>query len=186
MTLRSFGVSILVFGATAAAACSSPDAPRPLPTVLVTNATCEAGRCMTLEVRAFVWKFTIPQLPFGFERLGEVPPGKTCFTFPSSWTLRVIGPDSTGRVDTLIITWTPADTIPIYLIALDSVLFHGGGDSAQLDSSKQGVWPYDGLAAGSVGETPNFAPGEAAGWSVTFPGAPRWSAGLIAGEACKP
>jgi hypothetical protein len=37
-----------------------------------------------------------------------------------------------------------------------------------------------------LGETPFFAPDTSPGWSVTFPSAPRWSADLAAGEACKP
>jgi len=184
VSVRSIGVGILVLGATAAVACSSPDAPRPLPTVLVTNETCDSARCRTLEVRAFVWKFTVPQWPQGFKVLGEAPPGQTCFTFPPSWSLRISGPDSTGRVDTLIITWTPDDTIPIYLVAVDSAFFHGHATAAQIDSSRQGLWPYDGFFPGSVGETRNFAPRDAPGWSVTFPSAPLWSANLADGERC--
>ena len=167
--------------------CSSPDAPRPLPTVLVTNATCDAGRCATLEIRAFIWKFPIPTGPWGEEVLGETQPGQACLAFPPSWSSRIIGSDTTGRVDTAITTWTPADTVPIYLIAVDSVLFHSRLDSAVIDSLKEGLLPYfDGLVKASVGETPNFAPGVSPGWSVTFPSAPQWGAKLVPGESCKP
>jgi len=42
---------------------------------LVTNASCEAGRCATLEIRAFVSKFAVPQWPQGMESVGFAPPG---------------------------------------------------------------------------------------------------------------
>ena len=173
-----------------ALACSSAEAPKPLPTVLVTNASCQAGRCTTLEIRAFVWKFRIPFDYFGEELLGWVRPGNTCFHFPPSWTYRLIGDtivnDTTGHVDTINVTWTPADTVPIYVIALDSAYFHSLLDSAQSDSLARGIPYFDDLTKGSVGETPNFAPGASAGWSVTFPSAPRWAANLAQTEPCKP
>jgi hypothetical protein len=73
------------------------------------------------------------------------------------------------------------------LIAEDSALFHSQLDSAISDSLKQGLLPYfDGLVKGSVGETPNFAPGTSPGWSVTFPSSPQWGAKLVAGKSCGP
>lgn len=181
---RWVGIWIVLLGAQAAFGCSSPDAPQPLPTVLVTNATCDLGRCATLEIRVYVWKFTIPFPPDGEELLADVPPGQTCLTFPPSWSWRIIGPDTSGRVDTLTMTWTPADTVPIYLIALDSVFYHSPLDSAQYDSVAQRRSYFDGLWKGSVGETPNFAPGQSPGWKVTFPSSPPWSAKLVPSEAC--
>jgi hypothetical protein len=159
--------------------------------VLVRNASCEAGRCTTLEIRAYIWKFKIPYPPQGEEVLGEARPGNTCFSFPPSWSIRLIGDtvvnDTTsGQVDTVTVTWTPADTIPIYLIALDSAYFHLQLDSAQYDSMVQGIPYFDALTKGSVGETPNFAPGASPGWSVTFPSAPLWGADLTHREPCKP
>lgn len=189
---RRIGIWFVLFGSQAFG-CSSPVAPRRLPTVLVTNATCDSGRCATLEIRAFIWKFAVPgQLPWGFGVVGEAPPGERCLTFPPSWSLTVIGDtivgDTTGQVDTVIVTWTPDDTFPINLVAVDSAFFHGGLDSARIDSLKEGLLPYfDGVGFGrTVGETPKFAPGSSAGWSATFPSTPPWSARLVAGEACKP
>jgi hypothetical protein len=181
----------LVISAIGASGCSDATSSRPLPTLLVTNATCDVGRCSTLELRAFVWKFTFPQLVWGFELVSYVPPGRTCLTFPASWKLRVIGPDNTGRVDTTTFSWSPLDKTPIFLIALDSTFFHTSLDSAQADSVYRGTWPFDGIAPGSVGETADFAPADAPGWSVTFPtrGAPNRNEGgapIATGESCKP
>lgn len=184
--LRVWAVVLAVPGG-----CAETTAPRLLPTVLVTNAMCDAGRCGTLQIRAFVWKFTVPQPVVGSEVLGYVDPGERCLTFPPSWSFQIIGPDTTGRVDTTTITWTPFDTIPIYLIAVDSALFGSQPDSAQVDSIRYAIWPFDGIAQASVGETANFAPGGAPGWSITFPrrGAPNLFQGgapIAKGEACKP
>jgi hypothetical protein len=156
--------------------------------VLVTNASCDSGRCTTLEIRAFVWKFTVPQDPSGLEILGEVPPGHSCLTFPADWKLRIIGsPDTTGHVDTTTITWTPNDGTEIYLIAVDSALYHSPPDSAQADSLNRGLWTYfDGLTPASVGETANFSPGMAAGWLVSYPSAPVHGANLTTGSSCSP
>jgi hypothetical protein len=186
MICRQICAWTLVVAATAASGCSETTAPRPFPTVLVTNATCEAGRCATLEVRAYIWKFLIPYPPFGEEVLGEVPPGRTCLTFPPSWRMTVVGPDNSGKLDTVTTTWTPDDTIPLYLIALDSAVFRTGFDSAQIDSLHQGLLPYfDSVGFGSVGSTPNFTPRDAHGWTVTFPSAPVFGANLAPGDACQ-
>ncbi len=186
--VRSRWMRALMVGGALEMGCSSPEAPRSLPRLLVTNSSCGAGHCMTLEIRAFVWKFAIPQVPWGIEVLGDVPPGQKCLTFPSTWTLRVIGPDSSGRIDTTSATWTPNDSVPIYLIAVDSVLFHGHGTQGAADSSNQAIWPYDGFGPGSVGETGNFMPGSAPGWTVAFPsapGAPFGSANAARSGACQ-
>jgi hypothetical protein len=156
------------------------------PTVLVTNATCDAGRCAVLEIRAFVWAFHVPQTPNGLRILGEAPPGRTCFAFPASWPLRIIGPDTTGQVDTTTITWTPDDEEGIYLIAVDSLVYHGGGSPGQVDSANQALPPFDGVGAASVGETPTFVPADADGWAVSFPSAPPFGASLSKDEPCEP
>lgn len=182
----------IVTALSTAIGCSSPHAPKALPTVLVTNAMCDSVTCATLEIRAFLWKFNVPQPPSGFLVLGEVPPGQTCITFPPSWSMRVIGPDTAGRVDTTTLTWTPNDHSQIYLIALDSIVFHRAGAGSrisQISSSQSGVFaadtsPYDGLVPGSVGETPNFIPDSARGWSVAFP-SPMWSARLDQAGICE-
>jgi hypothetical protein len=191
MSLRYVFLFVGIVATTAT--CSSTTEPRPLPTVLVTNAMCDSGHCATLEVRAFLWKFDVPQPPSGLRVLGEAHQGRTCLTFPPSWTLHIIGPDTTGRVDTVTITWTPSDTVPIYLIAVDSAVFHrAAGTSAMshasvstVDSATPQDSPYDGLVPGSVGETGNFLPGDATGWSVSFPSAPLWSARVDTADVCR-
>src|ERR1051325_7812466 len=102
-TVRGFrSVATIAWGLSISFACSSTSTVEPplsLPSALVTNKTCEWGRCTTLEIRAFISKVTIPQLPQGYEVLGEAPPGQTCLTFPSSWSFAVIGPGPTGGAD---------------------------------------------------------------------------------------
>jgi len=173
--------ALLVAGGIVAAECATPEAPRPLQTVLVTNATCDSGGCRMLEIRAFVTKFRVPYPPYGEEVLGWVPPGTSCLTFPPSWRFGVY--DQAG--DTVWVTWTPSDTEPIYLIALDSLFFHGHFTQAQVDSSIAGIWPYDGVYPSSMGETPDFEPGDAPGWRVTFPSTPPWSANLVPDARCQ-
>jgi hypothetical protein len=99
--------------------------------------------------------------------------------------LRIIGPDTTGKVDTTIITWTPDNADGIYLIAVDSLVYHGGGSDGQIDSTAQAIPPFDGVDFASVGETPTFVPGKADGWAVTFPNTPQFGAPLVSGAACK-
>lgn len=168
------------------AACGdSTDADGEPPTVLVTNTTCDAGRCATLEIRAYVRKFPVPQTPDGLRILGEAPPGQTCLRFPPSWPLRIIGPDTTGQIDTTTITWTPDDVDGIFLIAVDSQVYHGGGSPGQIDSTNQAISPFDGVDFASVGETAIFVPAKAEGWAVSFPSAPPFSASLAGQGACK-
>jgi hypothetical protein len=177
---------VLLASLVAVFGCTSATSPHALPTLLVTNATCSAGRCATLEIRAFVWKFTVPQLPDGLEILGDAPPGTTCLTFPAKWTLRAIGQDTVGGpVDTTTFTWTPADTVPIYLIGVDSAAYHSGLDSALNDSIGSGLIPYfDRFWVASVGETANFTPGTASGWDLTLPSVPIRNAPLVQANAC--
>lgn len=164
----------LLFIVGVVAACSTATEPRPLPTILVTNTTCDLGRCATLEIRAFVWKFEVPQPPTGLEVLGQAPPGQTCLQFPASWSL-------------MGWTWTPNDRDQVFLIAVDpSVRNVSRLDSAQVDSVKRGVPYYDGYWWATVGETPNFAPGSATGWTVVFPSAPIKHANLTVGARCSP
>jgi hypothetical protein len=174
-------------GIAAAFACSRPTGPPPPPpTLLVTNATCESGACRTLQIRAFVGAFIVPQPPFGLEVVGEVHTATACLTFPASWTLSVA---TVGSADTTFTTWTPSDPSGIYLFVLDSALFTTGDTAAQRDSSSQALWPYDGALLGSVGETATFIPGRAAGWSVTFPSTSQSglaAPGLAVAAVCKP
>ncbi len=167
------GVAMLLAGGLAFA-CSSatgpaPPAAPPPPTLLVTNNTCGVNGCRTLEVRAFVWKFRVPQEPYGLEVVGEVHADSVCLQLPS-WTLSIEGKDSTGHTtDSTSVTWTPADTIPIYLFAVDSAVFHSSWTTAEEDSATQRLWPYDGTFPGGVGWTANFVVPTSPGWRVALP-----------------
>lgn len=153
-------------------ACSSPTRPAqsakpPIPTLLVTNDACDVSGCRTLELRAFVWKFAIPQEPYGLEVVGEVHNDSTCLRFPSAWRVSI-----DGGTDTTSITWTPADTTPIYLFAVDSAVFHSSWTTAEEDSAAQHLWPYDGSITGGVGHTANFVVGTSEGWHIEVPYVP--------------
>lgn len=98
MMRRQITACAALLGIAGALGCSSSSTPpRPLPTLLVTNPSCSAGQCQTLEIRAFVLKFTVPQPSWGSRVVGEIHGPTTCLTFPSSWTLTTKGPrDSTA------------------------------------------------------------------------------------------
>jgi hypothetical protein len=165
-------------------ACSSPSSPKAAPTVMVTNATCQPGPCKTLYLRAFIWGWAIPQPPTGIELLGFVHGPATCLPFPPEWTLWVVsGSDST------LLTWKPNNASGIFLLAYDSAIGYGNPTLAQIDSSNNGDWPYDGTTVGSVGESATFVPGNSAGWSITFPQKTQSGAatpGIEESEACTP
>lgn len=145
------------------AGCSSSTAPmQPPPTLLVTNALCAVAPCRTLEIRAFVWAFQIPQPPVGIKVLGYARGPTTCLEFPPQWTFG--GGSSDGGT-----TWTPNNPAGIYLVAQDSAFVLTQPTQAQIDSSVQGLWPYDGELPGSLGTSPTFVPGTAPGWTITFP-----------------
>lgn len=166
--------------------CSSPTTPAPLPTLFVTNGTCASGVCRTLEIRAFVWAFPVPQVPPGLEVVGRVRTATACLTFPAQWRFFVT---TVGSTDTVFYTWTPSNSSGIMLFAVDSALFYTGGTVAQRDSSRQALWPYDGTGLGSVGHTATFVPGSAAGWTVTFPSTSQSgpaAPGLTPTSACVP
>ncbi len=149
---------------------SSPSAPGgagALPTLdIMNNPTCAAGACRTLEVRAFVWAFQVPQPPWGWRVLGEMPGGTACLAFPASWTFRVIGP-----ADTTIFTWTPNSASGIYVVVVDSALFHAGT-----------VEPSSTI----LGLTRTFVPGTASGWQATFSGSAADPTTAAPAHPCNP
>ena len=161
MTARRVPLILLcVLVCTLAAACGSPDGVGdvgPLPTIKIdNNPTCDTGGCRTLEVRAFVSTFRVPQPLWGYKILGEMHDRTGCFTFPASWSFQVIGPTDTipsAPTDTVTYTWTP-DSGAIFIIAVDSALFH---DGAYPPSTIRGV-------------TTQFVPGSARGWEATLSG----------------
>jgi len=165
----------------AAIGCSSATAPKQPPTLLVTNAVCELGPCRTLVIHAFIWAWHIPQPPTGIRILGYVRGPTTCLQFPPEWTIEA---GAVGHLQQL--KWTPSDPAGIFLLAWDSAFTSGTATPAQIDSEAQQLWHYDG-GGGSLGITPTFVPGNAPGWSITFPltsqsGAPE--AALTPATAC--
>jgi hypothetical protein len=141
-----------------------PTAPKPTPTILISNDTCEPGPCRSLYIRAFIWDFKVPQPPTGLEILGYMHGSYGCLSFPSKWTLELDGPS-----DTTELTWTPTSPAGIYLIFEDSAFIFGPNSQAQIDSATNGIWPYDAAFPGSVAFSPTFVPGSARGWSITVP-----------------
>lgn len=154
-----FRVSVALAAAGVASGCSSPSAPKPQPTLLVVNATCEPGPCQPLLIRAFIEEFHIPQMYWGLKYVGMVSGPSRCFVFPEAWPLVVTHQDSTGRTVTDTSVWNPDNSEGIYLWA-------GIQDSAI-----------------TVGETPVFVPGISSGWSVTFPGG-AGAPGLATSPSC--
>ncbi|HET9984914.1 MAG TPA: hypothetical protein VFQ38_15050 [Longimicrobiales bacterium] len=129
-----------------------------MPTLYVANnPTCTAAGCRTLEIRAFVWAFRVPQPPWGYEVIGEMHGRTACFTFPASWTFRVIGLRDTtadAPADTTTLTWTPDSASGISVVAIDSAMFHG----------------KEGLEETIRGRTETFVPARAQGWNTTLSG----------------
>jgi hypothetical protein len=149
------------------------------PTIIVTNATCEAGHCMTLEVRAFIPLFPFPQLPIGATVLAYARPGQTCFRLPDS----LVGTISGGS-DTTRFLWTP--NYSMSLAAIDSALQYGHPPTpAGLDSAQHAIYPYDGLFT-STGEGVSFTPTDAPGWATTFPMLPQHSVPIVPAAPCVP
>jgi hypothetical protein len=156
--------------------CSSLGVPSAAqPTVLVTNPLCDtAGQCRTLQIRAFVWAFRVPQPPWGLKVLAEVEGSTACLTFPGVWELVVKGVDSTGAVtDSTTTTWTPDNSDGIFLSGMDWPAFDG-----------------DTLAQLQIGATETFVPADAPGWTLTFSRPGRggfpYTANLEASDACVP
>jgi len=134
----------------------------PPPTIQIINNSCAAGRCMSLDITAFVNDFTVPQSPLGLKHLGFFPPGQFCVSFPAQWTLNING------FPTLV--WTPSSPNPIHLVAVDSAAWYGTPTTSLHDSISAGIPPYDGYWGPTVGETFDFYPGTSDGWTVVFPG----------------
>lgn len=178
--VMAVAVSALVGGL----GCSSATAPNPPPTLLVTNATCEAGPCKTLYLRVFILGWPIPQPLTGIKLLGFVHGTNTCLRFPAEWTLWVVS----GR-DSTQLTWKPDSPEGIFLLAFDSAIGYGHPTPAEIDSSNHGLWPYDGAFLGSVGHSTTFVPATSPGWSTAFPPETQSGAatpGLTKAVACTP
>lgn len=124
-------------------ACSSTTESLPTVTLLVTNATCNAGQCTPIQVLGF--PSNQPHTPGGFWSidLGLVTGPSACLTLPPSGEFRV-GNASSGA--TTVYSWTVAD--PLALSAEPA--------------------PADRLRAVPI--TGPFVPAGADGWSIILPG----------------
>jgi hypothetical protein len=170
----------------AACGTTGPAAPSQSITVLVTNNSCGFGRCMTLELRAFVWAFSnIPQLSWRGPLLGLIPPGQKCIQFPDSLILRVSGPDMNGNEQTTITEWRPDHPAGLFLVAVDGDVVRGVATQGQVDSMNAGIFPYHGNGP-SIGETVTFVPGNAPGWQTTFPSTPQAMGTIARSTRCSP
>ncbi len=145
--------SRLVIACLVGAGCSQstePATPRP-PTLLVANPLCDDTGCKTIELRAFVWEYHIPQNPNGAEPVGAITGPTTCIEFPEGWQIVVTEVTNGGdfvRADTL--TSTLDDDITLMLV-----------DNHAL-----------------VAATDRFAPGTELGWSLAFSANPNPQAGV--------
>lgn len=149
----------VVLGAAAVLSCDSPVGPRQGITVLVTNETCAAGQCDSLEVLAF--PSNQPIVPGGLWRLdvGVIATPQACFTLPTSASFLIIGPDRFGVMDTTTITWANSEAVSLGAIPVSSP-----------------------NVAQALPSTAGFTPAHAAGWSVSLPSGTR----AVASSACTP
>lgn len=121
--------------------------PAPPPTIVVENPSCDSVGCRTVQVRAFVFSFWIPQLPIGAKVITLLQQREACIVLPTQWTLTVseVGPSGDiVRTDTLV--WTPADSV--YFTIIDPETFE---------------W---------LGASETFVPSRSSGWRVSFSRAP--------------
>jgi hypothetical protein len=146
-SLLSPAVSLLI-----TLSCSPPAEPvaslsnPPAATLLVTNGTCLAGRCDSLEILGFPSKQ--PNTPGGYWSLdlGRLAGPQACYAIPASATFRIIGvnPDSTR--DTVTITWTT------------------------LSAMSLGALPPSSSRIQATPSTSAFVPADARAWQITLPG----------------
>lgn len=135
------------------------------PTLNVTNPLCDSGGCRTVQLRAFVWTFLVPQPGIGLKAIREIHGETACVLFPPSWELVVSGFDSSGTAVSSTMVWTPDDALYLTILDLESGEFL------------------------SASET--FVPGEASAWQLTFdPAAVQeplpFSAHLSQSQRCEP
>ena len=181
--MRRLMIALILLSAAACQNDQSSTAATGPATVLVNNASCEAGHCMTLEVRGYITTFLVPQLPIGLVKIAEVHPGQHCIALPDTLSLTITGPDETGRIDTVVDRWDQTDGIS--LAAFDSALYHGPDTAAGVDSADNAIYPYDGVGP-AIGETAIFVPNQSAGWAVTYPSAPPGQGTISHSSHCKP
>jgi hypothetical protein len=128
--------------------------------VLVSNATCQAGHCDSIDVRLYPEHQVITPAGFWSVSLGLVTGAQACLMVPMSTIQRVVGsvtevhtnPDGTttygpnDHPDTTMVTWTPS--LPAALGETTPVSY--------FEDRNPG--------------TDEFTPANAPGWRVTLPG----------------
>jgi len=140
-----------------ALACSSSTEPHAVVTLLVTNGTCQAGQCASLQLLGF--PSNQPLTPAGLWSidLGLLTTPTVCLTLPRSATFRAIGVSTDGtKADTTTFVWTGA--IPLSLGAQPPTVSR--------------LWASP--------STPAFVPAREPGWTVTLPA----SSQVSPGQAC--
>ena len=128
-------------------ACSSAVELRSPVTLLVTNATCQGGRCDTLRVLGF--PSNQPRTPGGMWSLdlGLISTPQMCLTVPASANFYVIEVRNDGTRDTTTFTWTTAQALSL-------------GTEPPPPASRLQAIP----------STSAFVPASATGWAITIPG----------------
>jgi hypothetical protein len=155
-SLHSLGTIVLFL--FVAIACSRAVEPRSGVTLLVTNGTCQAGRCDSLQVLGF--PSNQPATPGGLWSLdlGLITAPQACLTLPPSSAFHVIGVRGDGSRDTTTFTWTSAKALSL------------------------GAQPPSSSRFQAIPSTTAFVPANAAGWRITIPSGSQ----ATPSSACKP
>ena len=156
--------AVILTAAAAAVGCSSGDStststPAPKAAMLlVTNSTCAAGHCDSIDVLAFP-SYQYPPSPGGLRSidLGIVATATACLTLPVADTIRVTATDNYGYTTTTAYTWNPLGVLTLGTIT-------PGGSRLSATPSTSG-----------------FIPANSPGWSATLPGSQKTAA-----AACTP
>ena len=149
---------ILPFVLLLTIACSGSVEPRSGVTLLVTNASCQAGRCDSLRVLGF--PSNQPNTPGGLWSvdLGLVTTSEACLVVPPSAAFHVIGMRTDGTADTTTYTWTSAKSLSLGALPASSSRIQAGPSISP------------------------FVPAGEAGWRITVPTGSQASPS----SACKP
>jgi hypothetical protein len=123
-------------------ACTSTEEPRHPGTLLVTNATCVPGPCVSVGVVAYPQNHPGVPVPWGIV-LGTVAAPSACLSFPAADTFFVV---SAATNDTSKTIWTPVIPVALGGLLPGANRFFSGPSTAE------------------------FLPTSATGWTVSLPG----------------
>ncbi len=116
---RATGASILLVAAALATGCDSGADTTSTPTVslLVTNSSCVASHCDSIDVLLF--PANQPHTPGGFWSvdLGVITTPTACIKLPASAHFYVIAAPARSSADTTTYSWTPAASFALGAIA---------------------------------------------------------------------